>query len=490
MSNIETEQTNIDAVAKDRAVPGRKGIGATLLRQLPYIILFSAIIAIPRFVFKPDDTGTNYGLTVLVYVGINTILAVGLNLLMGYAGQVSLGHAAFYGLGAYVSAILTVRFSSELSTDAVPTNLIGPIAAGLAIMVATAAIVALLRLVSGKLALSVLGFAVPAVMAVRFGPKHWLPYLLAAGCCIVISKLLRVGTGKLAVAYASGAVAGFVTLAVINHTVKAGGISPWWAMVAGVLFTSLVAYLIGVQALRLHGHYLAMATLGFGIIVTIVFREWIELTGGTSGISGLPPLQVGSKPIESDLSMYYLVWIIAAIVIVLASNIVNSRVGRAFRAVHGSEIAAAAVGVDASRYKVQVFVLSAALASIAGSLYAHSTTRFVNPESFGIGFSIQLVVMVVVGGMASIWGAIFGAGAITLLGEFLRNMSPDSKASHVIHKVLGPHISVPDLDVVIFALILMLIMIFMPAGLVRGVVDGVKMMVALARRKKGVGERR
>jgi branched-chain amino acid transport system permease protein len=426
--------SKIDLTNK-KAGPGTKSSpAATLVRQLPYILLFVAILAVPRLLFRPDANGSNYGLTVLIYVGINTILAVGLNLLMGYAGQVSLGHAAFYGLGAYASAILTVQFSSKLSYQPIPTGLVTPIAIGIAIMAGAAGVIA----------------------SLRSGPIK---------TCLI--------------AAVSAAGAGLLTYLVLRHAVTAGGLTPWWAMLAGVLFTCLVAYLLGVQALRLHGHYLAMATLGFGIIVTIVFREWSALTGGTSGISGLPALQVGRTPVETDLAMYYLVWIIAAIVIVIASNIVNSRVGRAFRAVHGSEIAAASVGVDASRYKVQVFVLSAALASIAGSLYAHSTTRFVSPDSFGFKVSVELVVMVVVGGMASIWGAIFGAGAVTILGERLRNMGSA--------KMAGLGVSMSDMDVVVFAIILMLIMIYMPSGLVRGTVDGVKTAIALARRKKKRG---
>lgn len=337
-----------------------------LLRFLPYLMLAAAIIAIPNVLFKPSDTGGNYQLTVLIYVGINTILAVGLNLVMGYAGQVSLGHAAFYGLGAYASAILTSRMA----------------------------------------------------------------------------------------------------------------MSPWLAMVIGVVMTCVIAYLIGVQALKLHGHYLAMATLGFGVIVSIVFLQWEPLTGGTSGIYGIPSLQIGKLTLGNDISMYYLVWGLAALVIALSANIVNSRIGRAFRAVHGSEVASSTLGVDTTRYKVQVFVLSAALASIAGSLYAHYVT-FISPEPFGVKFSIELVVMVVVGGMASIWGAIFGAAAITVLGELLQGLGSTT--------IPGLGSPVSDFDVIIFGLILMLIMIYMPDGLLRTAVDAAKLAMRMAQRKKAVG---
>ncbi len=478
---------DLNTTETKKAVPvvPKPGLLSLVLRQVPYLALVAAILAVPMFLFKPNGQGTNYGLTVLVYVGINVILAVGLNLLMGYAGQVSLGHAAFYGIGAYVSAILTVQFNQEISYQPVPVEIMPAIAVGIAIMAAAAAVIALLKLEAARLGLAVAGFATAAILLLRTGAKCPVSYIVAIIAVLLTWAIFKVSISKLLVSYTLGAAAGVATHLFLNHAVAAGGITPWWAMFAGVVFTSLVAYLIGVQSLRLHGHYLAMATMGFGIIVTIVFREWGALTGGTSGISGLPALTIMKKPIETDLSMYYLVWAVVAIVIVLASNIVNSRVGRAFRAVHGSEIAASSVGVDASRYKVEVFVLSAALASIAGSLYAHSTTRFVAPESFGIMVSVQLVVMVVVGGMASVWGAILGAGAITALGEWLRYLNGDdsSRIVQIVHKVMGPEFVISDLEMVIFASILILIMIYLPQGLVRGVVDSAKMAVRLARRK-------
>jgi len=446
-----------------------RGSGAALLRLLPYALLIGAVCAAPAYVFRPAQTGG-------IYVGINTILAVGLNLLMGYAGQVSLGHAAFFGIGAYVSAVLT--------TQGMPQQTMGPSAVVIGVMAATAAVLALLKVDGGRLALCLGGFILAAAAALHLGPRHWLAYVLAVGCCLAVSVLSRVPPARLGLSYVFGGVVGFGTLALLGHILAAGAISPWYAMVAGVFFTCLVAYLIGIQALRLHGYYLAMATLGFGVIVTIVFREWEPVTGGTSGIYGIPGLQIAGKPLDNDVRMYYLVWALVVAVIALSANIVNSRVGRAFRAVHGSEVAAATLGVDTARYKVQVFVLSAALASIAGSLYAHYVT-FISPEPFGFKFSIELVVMVVVGGMASIWGAIFGAGAITVLGELLRGGT--LLRVFGIKDVSGWGLSPLDFDVVLFGLILVFIMVFLPAGLVRGAVDSVKLVVRLGRRKRLLG---
>ena len=440
---------------------------SVLIRLLPYALLVGAILAVPAYLFKPSPEGRNYYLTVLIYVGINTILAVGLNLLMGYAGQVSLGHAAFYGMGAYGSAILTMQ--------PVPAQTIAPASAVIALMAACAAVLALLRAESGKLALSLGGFLLVAALVLHLGPGHWLPYVVGVVCCLAVSAACRMSPIKLAASYAFGGAVGFGALALLGHALSSGGISPWYGMIAGVLFTCLAAYLVGVQALRLQGYYLAMATLGFGVIVSIVFLQWEPVTGGTSGIYGIPNLRIAGKPLDNDISMYYLVWGLVAAVIALSANIVDSRVGRAFRAVHGSETAAAALGVDTARYKVQVFVLSAALASIAGSLYAHYVT-FVSPEPFGFKFSIELVVMVVVGGLASIWGAIFGAGAITILGELLRGLQQSSTG--------GLGLTLSDFEVVVFGFILIVIMIFLPAGLVRGAVDFVRFAARVARRKQ------
>ncbi len=228
----------------------------------------------------------------------------------------------------------------------------------------------------------------------------------------------------------------FITQRFLARVLAAGSASPWTAMFAGVLFTSLIAYLVGGQVLRLKGHYLAMGTLGFGVIVQIIFKQWTAVTGGSSdGIFGIPTIQfmasipaplrwvyrmaAGGK-IGMQQDYYYLVWGFVFIALVLAANIVKSRVGRAFRAVHGSQMAAESLGVDTQRYKVQVFVLSAALASIAGSLYAHNAgVGYINPSEFDFSVSVMLVVMVVLGGMASIWGALLGAGAIQLLKDYM-----------------------------------------------------------------------
>lgn len=290
---------------------------------------------------------SGYRISIMVFIAIFGIATMGLCLLMGYAGQVSLGHAAFYGLGAYISGLLSTRL----------------------------------------------------------------------------------------------------------------GWTPWVTIILAAIATAAVAYVIGIPILKLKGNYLAMATLGLGIIVYIGMLELVELTGGPSGFSGIPYLSIGGFVVDRDIKFYYLAWGVLLVATIVALNVVNSRVGRALRAIHGSELAAETLGVDTARYKVQVFALSAAYASVAGSLYAHYVT-FISPAPFGFGFSIELLVMAAVGGLASIWGAIFGAAAVTALTESLRVIAPG-----VFRQTGG------EQEIILFGIILIVVMVFMPEGLTRGVLE-------------------
>jgi branched-chain amino acid transport system permease protein len=192
---------------------------------------------------------------------------------------------------------------------------------------------------------------------------------------------------------------------------------------------------------------MAVATLGIGEIVFIVFNELSPLTGGPSGLSNIPPLSLGGFALEGT-SFLYLVWGVLFLLMVFSLNVINSRVGRALRAVHGSELAARAMGVDSALTKLQVFILSAVYASMAGSFYAHFVT-FISPNAFGLMFSILLLMMVVVGGVQTIWGAILGAAILTLLPEYLRGLE--------------------DFEVLAYGAILLSVLLFMPQGVLEGV---------------------
>lgn len=302
------------------------------MKRLAGFVLFGAFVVVLPLLF-PD----NYFVTVVgVTIGLRIIVAVSLNLFMGFAGQISLGHAAFFGMGAYTSAILTTRY----------------------------------------------------------------------------------------------------------------GINPWLAMAVALVVVAIIANLIARPILKLKGHYLAMATLGFGIIVNIVMVQEVQYTGGPDGMSGVPGLSLFGWAIDSDLKWYAVVGTVMLGVMLASLNIVDSRAGRALKAVHGSEVAAQTMGVDVVRTKTQVFVFSALLACFAGSLFAHQQ-GFVSPVSFNFFVSIELVTMVVLGGLGSTFGAVFGAAILTLLPELL--------------------VVFDDYEMLIYGAILMLVMIFLPQGLFVGI---------------------
>ncbi len=315
-------------------------------REIVKFLIFASLVMVSPLFFKGG-----YLLNVLVFVGIHTMLAVGLNLLLGFAGQISLGQAAFFGLGAYISGILTTAHS----------------------------------------------------------------------------------------------------------------VNPWLAMALAALTVGILAFFIGFPILKLKGHYLAMATLGLGIIAYIVFNEAVELTGGPSGLSGIPNLSLGSIVFDSDIKNYYLIWSFTLITILLSLNLAHSRIGRALRAIHDSEVAARVMGVNARLLKVQIFALSAFISTIAGSLYAHTMT-FVSPASFGFNFSIELVTMVIIGGLGSIYGSFLGAAILTLLPEVLRAFQ--------------------DYDIIVYGLILILITMFMPSGLIRGVPSAFMFLLSKIKRAR------
>ena len=227
-------------------------------------------------------------------------------------------------------------------------------------------------------------------------------------------------------------------------------------MAIAVPATAGLAFVLGVPILRLQGYYLAVATLGMGIIVYLVFMNWTSLTGGPSGLSSIPYLTLGPFTFNRDLKVYYLVWAMVFLALAAGRNIVNSRVGRALRSIHSSEIAAQAMGINTSRYKVKVFALSAGYAALAGGLYAHYLT-FISPAPFGYQFSIELLVMVVVGGIGNLSGAILGAAVITLLSEILRDLMP-----RLFSYGAGEY------EIVFFGILLIVFMIFLPGGLVQG----------------------
>jgi branched-chain amino acid transport system permease protein len=287
---------------------------------------FAAAILIIYFLLRGQ-----YLLSALVLAGIYAIVIVGIVLLIGLSGQYSMGHAAFFGIGAYASALLA---------DA----------------------------------------GVPVL-----------------GACMLAAAIT----------------AGF-------------------------------AILIGVPILRLKGYYLALATLAFGLIVLSVLNGWHSLTMGPSGLGGIPKFTVADYAFKSEESYYWLVWGIAFFSVWAGLNLWRSRIGRAMLAVKRDEAAAAAMGIDVAAVKLMVFAVSALLAGLGGSLYAHYTT-FISPERFGMVTSFELLLAALLGGVGTPFGAVAGALLLVALPE-----------------VVAP---LRDYKLIVYGLVFILVTLYLPYGI-------------------------
>jgi len=234
-----------------------------------------------------------------------------------------------------------------------------------------------------------------------------------------------------------------------------GHLPPLLALAAAPVSAALVGTAMGIPLLRLRGHYLAFATLAFQLIVLSVIGEAKQLTGGDIGLSGIPPLGVGPLRLDSPLQYAYLTWAVTAGVLLLSRNLVDSRPGRGLRALATSEIGAAASGVPVGTYKLKVFALSAAYAGLAGGIYGFFLS-YIAPGSFPVLLSVQFLVMAAVGGLGAIWGSLFGAAAITLAIEVLKDLG--SQPGMPTH---APAV----LTYAVYAGLLILVMLFLPDGL-------------------------
>ena len=281
------------------------------------------------------------------------------------------------------------------------------------------------------------------------GNPYYLLLLTFAGIYAIVSvgMCLLIGyAGQISLGHAAFFALGGYTSAILTTKFH----FPVWAgFISAISITALTALLIGLPTLRLRGHYLAMATLGFGEIVFHIVQSNIKLTGGASGISSVPPLSFFGFDMTSGdgLYYYYLVWAVVALEIIFAFNLIRSRPGRALRSIHGNEDAANACGINTAAYKLKIFVFSATMAALAGFLYAHKE-KFIGVNTSELMFSIILVAMVAVGGMANIWGTLVATVLLALLPEFLR--------------------AVKEMDILAYGLIIMLFMIFMPEGIFSG----------------------
>jgi branched-chain amino acid transport system permease protein len=230
------------------------------------------------------------------------------------------------------------------------------------------------------------------------------------------------------------------------------GISPWLGLPASGITAALAALLIGIPSLRLKGHYLAMATLGFNAILSVLFNRLVAWTGGPNGLLDVKPLALGTFALDTQARIFPLIWLCGGLVMIALLNLIESRTGRALRAVATSEIAAESLGIDAFRYKLVVFVLTGGIAGFAGSLYVESNL-FASPESFDFSISILLVTMVALGGWGRYFGSVLGALIYTAAPELLRTLQ--------------------DAQLFIFGAGMIVVLLFFPTGLI-GPVDAAK----------------
>lgn len=217
--------------------------------------------------------------------------------------------------------------------------------------------------------------------------------------------------------------AGFVALgAYISSLLSVKlGINPWAAIFVAVLASSLFGAIIGYPTLKLKSHYLAMATLAIGEIIHIVVNNYVELTGGPQGFSGMPMLSLFGFVLDNETKFYFFIWPVTFLLILLSINLVESRFGRAYKAIKSKENAAYAFGVNVHMYKVFIFTVSVFYASLAGALYAFYI-GFISPSSFGLTQSIDYIVMVVIGGMGNFFGIFLTTIILSILPNILTSI--------------------------------------------------------------------
>ena len=236
------------------------------------------------------------------------------------------------------------------------------------------------------------------------------------------------------------------------------GLSFWTAFPLAGLITALVGALFGIPSLRLKGLYLAIATLAAQVIILFVISRWDSLTGGTAGLVLSRP-QIGSFTFMSETSYYYLMFVVLLITIVFSLNLFRTRVGRAFIAVRDRDIAAEVMGIDLFKYKVLAFFVSSFFVGIAGALLGHYT-MIVSPELYSISVSIEYLAMILVGGLGSVFGSLYGAVFITLMPVVLRSIV--DVLSGTFPGLEGVLVGMRE---VVFGIVIILFLVYEPDGL-------------------------
>ena len=282
-------------------------------------------------------------------------------------------------------------------------------------------------------------------------PGFWLTLANYAGIAGIVALGLVVLTGYGGMtSFAQATFMGFGAYASALLTTSLG-LSPWLALPAALLASGAAAVLIGAITLRLSGHYLALGTIAWAVSVYYVFGN-LDLVGRNDGISGIPPLRLGGFALTGSREFFPVVWLGVALAVLLTRNLLDSRPGRAVRALRGGAAAAASFGVDLPRTRLLAFTYAAVLAGLAGWLYAHMQ-RSVSPSPFGLNAGIEYLLMAVVGGAGTLPGALLGAGLVTLAHDQLQNILP---------RLLGRS---GNYETIVFGALLVLVLQTAPDGL-------------------------
>src|SRR6201995_5547884 len=261
--------------------------------------------------------------------------------------------------------------------------------------------------------------AVPLIPGV---PPFWIVLLdnIGLSALVAMGVVLLTGVGGLTL-FGQAAFCGFgaYTTALLTTSY---GLSPWLTLPLSLLVSGIAAVVLGLVTVRLSGHYLPLGTIAWGIALFYLFSK-LELLGRNDGISSIPPLSIGSGKMYDAGAIYFVIWIAVILCALLTMNLLDSRTGRAIRALRRGHIAAEAFGVQTARAKLLVFIYAAVLAGLSGWLYAHFQ-RAVNPTPFGLTASIEYLFIAVVGGAGYVWGAVLGAGIVVVLKEILQSYLP------------------------------------------------------------------
>ncbi len=265
-------------------------------------------------------------------------------------------------------------------------------------------------------------FLAALALGPAFLPEFYVTLLNYIGLysLVALGLVLLTGVGGLT-SFGQAAFVGLGAYATAYLTV-AYGLSPWLTLFVGFALTGSVALLLGAITLRLSGHYLPLGTIAWGLSLYYLFGN-LEFLGGQTGMTGVPGLSIFGFALDTGRKYYYLVWVLVIAAVFSVQNLLNSRPGRAIRSLRGGGVMAESFGVNTARLKIVIFVYAALLASLSGWLYAH-LLRFVNPTPFSLNIGIEYLFMVVIGGARFVWGAVVGAGLLTILKEWLQGILP------------------------------------------------------------------